>query len=1512
MIASMVIAIFTGVPSNGYYKTANGNGKKLTALASSSVTATLSPSGNVYIYLGGSINFTVSATSSGISHPYYTYKWWLNTTIPIGSNTSYYIFNPSHAASMYRIGVNVTATGSTGSSYTNITTPNTTNVTVVPPYTGGLGDLVIGGLHPNQIFIINKYNSKNSYWNQSGNITVERNSTLIINGITMKFLEDNGGPNTPTHHFWINVTNGSKLILNNSIITTSMPQHLINPYLSLHVYINKNSSLIMNNSKFEFSGSINVTRTSNLFLNNSVLTKNPLVEQYGVATSNYRLIAAENWAPTLSINNRSHMFMLNSTISSYFDEPTLPMVSTIFNSTTPSTIIGPASPYGPTSGSSGTWSNFGSSLNNTYIFKYSKLYLVFAASLTNLGLGHGASSPSATILPITFSVTINGVVYTYNYNQPLVLNASNSLQIFRIPLSGLPTYYYPYVSYYNITKSASITITNNGPNDTYITHVSILAFPYSGDYNITIDHGSNITLISSSVDLTWQPVTFSLNSSSVARKLVLFDNSIAFILNLSVTGSFYPLYANNGSSAILPLSNTASVAIYRLIKIPLYDQTHSPISGGILNISLYPLNASNPTAIFDTYHFNNIKQTDPLLYSYINDTYHPYVNKTMNDSSSYRAYLKSRDLPLYSPYTNSSGMVTIPLISNLLTESSLPNGISGYIGKYSVSSEKTLNITNTTGKYTHNFTSTVLIPSLAHYPVLNTTANVEKIPPVVLPLWRPDFMIVNSTFKVSTPSPLYSVYETQKITVTASVELKNNSISPGNGTLPVYVNITTPMHKVLSSTVVSINYTKISKPNQPYSIGTVTLTIPYNGTWIGNESVVVHIGTTGLNTTQNKTAMHNITVMGIPQLSISSVYISQNQTNITNAKINVDESITFKAIVVNNGNGNATSVGIGLLMNGTVSVGSMTVANIEYYSNNTYIYTYTMTGGFSNGGNYTFKAEITGLTQSPPITVPIKSATATSLEVIQPKIVSYLGISNVRLSTNTVTLGDYIYGNVTLINNGTKTLSSVSLTVQMDVYENSPRTIYSSTSITIPAGKTDVIPFQAQVTPSILTGKSLNNRIYVNSTWETFTNTTVTPFTILPPLITVSVDTTLANLGTIYVNSTIMINITVNTSSYAGVTVPVSIKLMIGSTVEKNITASVKSGTESSVQIQVPSVANTYTLNITATYDFASGYYKSTTNNMINVIPLPVPPKPVQTQSQSSAIPLGLILGIVVVVIVVLLLVFLFVLPKMKGGKFVECGECGAIIPASAIKCPKCGADFEVDTVKCSECGAWVSSSSKVCSECGAVFTGEKLQANSSQEKARKAYLDYIQKYKDMAKTEMGKDYSELNFWKWWKSKPSYVTFSKWSGEEGAAYGAASISEAMPTTTSTTTSQSPKSPPFGGMFGGTKSTTPSKPAGGLKEPSKEPMKKGGTGGKLLQEAPTKPSADTLKDLLGTPVGKPAAGGPVKPSPDTVKKLLDTQSGAATTTSHDKQKCPKCGKEVPADFVVCPYCSAVLK
>jgi RNA polymerase subunit RPABC4/transcription elongation factor Spt4 len=276
----------------------------------------------------------------------------------------------------------------------------------------------------------------------------------------------------------------------------------------------------------------------------------------------------------------------------------------------------------------------------------------------------------------------------------------------------------------------------------------------------------------------------------------------------------------------------------------------------------------------------------------------------------------------------------------------------------------------------------------------------------------------------------------------------------------------------------------------------------------------------------------------------------------------------------------------------------------------------------------------------------------------------------------------------------------------------------------------------------------------------------------------------------------------------------------------------------------------TYSIEATATYNGASTTYLFPGTYSV--------PSTTSTSGFLFQKVLGLPLWIWLVIaaaIVVGIVAALLVFRRQAAGKLVECGECGELIPADATVCPHCGAVFETDVVRCSRCSATIPASSEYCPECGAQLLGKPGSGESDPE--RQAYADFTERFRAEAKKELGDNYTESAFWDWWKRQPTYVPFSQWKAQQAQGAPRTGMSQ----------------PPAGSEM------APPTPPGPGAPPS------GGAGGAM-----------------------PPPGAAAAPLPATSATAAPPPPAAPPTTG--LKPCPSCGKEIPPEYLVCPFCGAV--
>ena len=223
----------------------------------------------------------------------------------------------------------------------------------------------------------------------------------------------------------------------------------------------------------------------------------------------------------------------------------------------------------------------------------------------------------------------------------------------------------------------------------------------------------------------------------------------------------------------------------------------------------------------------------------------------------------------------------------------------------------------------------------------------------------------------------------------------------------------------------------------------------------------------------------------------------------------------------------------------------------------------------------------------------------------------------------------------------------------------------------------------------------------------------------------------------------------------------------------------------------------------------------------------------------------------------------LVVLRRQAAGKVVECGECGNLIPEEATVCPKCGAEFESDLVRCSRCASTIPANSVVCPECAAQLLG--VPGSAPEEAERQGYQDFTEKYRAEGKKELGENYNEGSFWDWWKRQPTYVSYSQWKLQQGQGSPRMGMSE----------------PPTG---------PPGVPLASAPAPTPVPA------AAAPKASPAPPPPLTFSPRAPAPAARAAAPA--------------AAAGAPPVAAGGLKACPTCHKEIPGDYLVCPFCGSV--
>jgi RNA polymerase subunit RPABC4/transcription elongation factor Spt4 len=312
------------------------------------------------------------------------------------------------------------------------------------------------------------------------------------------------------------------------------------------------------------------------------------------------------------------------------------------------------------------------------------------------------------------------------------------------------------------------------------------------------------------------------------------------------------------------------------------------------------------------------------------------------------------------------------------------------------------------------------------------------------------------------------------------------------------------------------------------------------------------------------------------------------------------------------------------------------------------------------------------------------------------------------------------------------------------------------------------------------------------------------------------------------------------------------------------------------IELALPSSMANGVYSLTVTVYHQGRIASLNITNAFTVGPPPAGPLPWYEQKLLGLIPIWLLIVIVAAAVAAVVGV-LFVFRRQAKGKLVECGECGNLIPEDATTCPKCGAEFETDLVRCSRCGSTIPANSQVCPECAAQLLGKGETETTDPE--RQGYGDFVERFRGDARKELGPNYNEGAFWDWWKRQATYLPFSQWKSQQSQGSRAG----------------------MGAPPEGTEITDQSMPPGGAAPaPASAPKRGGGPGaGGSAAAAPAQPRAAPQR---------PAASAPTIAPPPTAAPAVG--SSATPPPVAPMKACSNCGKEIPPEYLVCPFCGAV--
>ncbi len=1278
-----------------------------------------------------------------------------------------------------------------------------------------------------------------------GNVTVCNGAVLTVKNTVLMVQSFTATKNTSlagdlAYRYHVNVTGGAQLRLVNASINTSAASFDAFPKLNLTV--DSSSMVMVEDGSLAFAGSIYVTGGSTLFVNNSRIGPN------SVAPSSPANFTGDNrYAPQITVEGGSNLVTVNSSIVNYYkDSDAL---------------------------TSALDENFVSSQVQTGAVSTTAVVKGLMPPNSQALVQDTYSSWSGATISFVLNDTATGTVTpTFHYNGhaqaglPVNLGIGNTTTFnMSIPSTFLASYVNPGGLSGLLTAmqagTANVTFASGGGAGT-IKSLLLSMVPIFG-FNITVGGASHLYAVDSQIDVNWGNATCELPYQS--NKLYLSGGSTGDLLNTSAITSWGTATAPScGNVNAFEVDATSSYWVYNWVQVSTIGTSGSPVPDTMLSAVSGVTNKT--VAALAT------SATNPASFA-------PY----------FLGAVVARAVPAGSPYgygnTTASGMANYALATSYVTQGSLADGL--YVGGlYNISFQEKVNYIN--GTSTTLNTGITSTPQMCSWPYITASCAFTALTPVVLPLFTADIQLTAMTVETQgvTCGVSCNLFEGDSVLVNLTVVDTNGITISGGLSVPIYLydeygtiqNVSGPSY---------VSFTAGSSATQTFSF---TFTVPFHSS--GPHTLVAMVDPMHLfpeNGTAGKTFVTTYTALKSPQIlsSTTTVQIIDACTGqaITLPQSNTCNRVSIQASAINTGDANV-NVTITFLWNGNLSqpigqpIHKLMPVSTLVTVNTSMLITYANNLGF-------VQVNIQSPANLPPISYPPVNAQVsqnvnledfTTLQLVNASkdfVVqtqggqgNYYTVNNatgLNPATSPFGIGTSLSVSANLTNVGGPT-NNANATLYMEASNNKswiPVSVFSTGPVAGGPSSVSVVMPAWHISPALI-GSSLGYRAFnLTLTWtNTYSYGTATfslnhhfAIQVRAPQIVVTTNFHPVTY-TVGETATLTIGGSVTFAALSNETANMAVHLFDPNSglncSARVLTADVTNGTSPLPSFLLPSVcltAGTYNIVLQFTY-LGNVTWVKQLPSMITVKE--------QAVAQQSFLQQYLWYIIIAVIAVAVVLVIFFVFRRMGRGNLVECGECGELIPESALACPKCGAEFERELMRCSRCGASIPADSKVCPDCSALLVGTKPDALASD------YIAFTQRFRVLAQKELAENYNEGAFWDWWKRQPTYIPFATWKQQmavSGAAGGSAPAAAA----------------------------------------AKDKGKKGRGG------AP--PSSG----------GLPPGGGPTGPGPSARGAQTPPQgmteappSEGGSRAEAGMRACPSCGRNINESMLLCPFCGTATR
>ncbi len=1317
--------------------------------------------------------------------------------------------------------------------------------TSAPAPRASAGDYVVCGAnnHP----VVNLHNVSFGV----GNITVCNHASLtfeygVISILSVTTVGNSWWAGNLNERYHVNVTNGAQLHFIHAVLNTSAASPDADPFLN--VTVSQSSILSLDSSNLSFSGSVYVTGQSLLFLNRSNVQPNTAMPNPASAPAS--LVADSAYAPTITVNSLSSLVTAGSTIQNYYKNPA---------SSTPA-------------------------LDENF----SKDYSAAAPLLTNLTL-YASWTPqdpnqlvgdvydqwtAATLevflnSPTTATATVNFTAYGL-HSSPVTLNIVPGLAAYYLPISA-GFVQAPMSSNGLAGLLGQMQLGSAGFAVTSISYGGVVALegmnlslvPYH-DYNVTIRNHSHFFGVDTRLDVNYANASAGCgNTPDQSNKVIFSDGSWGDLANTTP----YTLFSNGKTCSGVDAFQVDSLVTPASFYWVYYWAGFSAVG---------PTGTADPGVELDAY--------SPV------DSNATYQSNPAHMSALYYAALASRSLPVGAPlsqYANTSlaGTTEVALAGAYVTHATLGPGlpVTTYVGSFT-QDVVTINGTSTPASVGGTVT---ISDGACNWPYANLGCGAMSLPKVQLPITTADLQMgpisVNAAYGTCTGTGC-QVYEGVALSVSITIIDTNWYEIAGGATVPVYLydvygssNDSAP---IIAGDPATISDASFSAGNNDATVQ-FQLTVPFHvptspvpHLWaaIDPHHVAPSNGTNDKNGTFQYTALPAPTLGTLTIQAIDGCL--KTPLNLPGSAQNSCNTVIFETTLTNSGD---APVGVNSVFKWGATAPTTQIGGIQYdYLNpgESALVNVTMPVTYLTTSGYVFLTVTSpsGAGGPPPINLFAQSSqfvlndyTSLAEHSFSASIVvpGGPGPTSASLNKTIFRVGDAMGFTLGLANYGKAALANATLSIQnpsglgWEVVGNYSNISVPAATVGTGIGWLNVSGYwhiNAKVIGTTLGLHRFQIALNWSNVWlyglktlnysYTYNATigapqvTIPGFGFTPQTMDLGAVRSLSIAGHVYYE-------TYNGSPTATIST-----LLIDP--QSGLVCEAYAGTTASNGSAIPAInpgdpagslsgcltAGTYNLQVKVSYLGATWFFNVSSALTLNSV--------VVTQSFVGSLLFWLI--IIVVVVVAAVLGFLFYMKKFGKGNLVECGECGELIPESAVACPHCGAEFEKNLVRCSRCGSSIPAVSTVCPECSVLLVGK--EADPSAE----AYGKFSERYRVQARKELGDNYNESSFWEWWRRQPTYIPFATWKQQQQpAAKG-----------------QAPQT-----MM----SQGDNMPAGGM---GRSPPPSGG------------------------------AGGPVGPGgyPDHQAASADEEASAQQPGT--MKVCPSCGKGINESFLLCPFCGAVTR